>query len=178
MKQKQKQKKNNITSTIILNDKNYNILFNKPYIDTIIINNQRINSKDIDLINQQKNIRTINFNFCSIDSVAFSPQLTHLIFAYSSIDFSLLNALENLLELEIVNDEEDEIEINTNDLLKFKNLEIIRIYNSRIRNAEKFNNFRNLKELYLDGSLVDTKHFFQKINKSIKISYRNTYMFD
>ena len=162
------------------NDNNYNILIDKPEIESIVINNQEISSNDIDIINQQKHIKIINFNFCTIigSNIKFSTQLNHLIFAYTSIDFSIINYLDNLKELEIVNDEEDKIEIDIKDLLKFENLKTLRIYNSRIKNAKKINKFQNLNELFLDGSLVDTKYFSEVLNKTIKLSYKNKYLFD
>ena len=170
------------STSIVFNSnyKDYNILNTKPEIKSIVINNQKMNANDLDIISKQQNVKMIDFNFCSFacNDIKFSTHLNHLIFAYTGIDFRLINHLEHLNELEIVNDEEDKIEIDIKDLLKFNNLKTLRIYNSRIKNAKEINKFQNLNELFLDGSMVDMKNLTEILNKTIKISYKNNYLFD
>lgn len=167
---------------VILNSsvRDYNILFDLPELRSIIINKKEINASDIEIISQQKNVEMLNFNFCNITSnnINFPIQLKHIIFAYTSLELSSINNLDNLRELEIVNDEEDRVEVDIKDILKFQNLSTLRIYNSRIKNAKEINKFKNLKEIFLDGSLVDTKDFSKELNRTIKLSYKSEYIFD
>ena len=146
----------------------------------IVINHKVVTASDIDRINKQGNIEIINFNFCTIsgDNISFAPPLYQLIFAYSLVDYNSINGLDGLKELEIVNDEEDEIEVDIKDLLKFPNIETLRIYNSKIINAKEITKFTNLKELYLDGSTVDVEDFAKMLNESVKLSHNDVYLFD
>ncbi len=169
----------NDNSSYVFNNNDFEILLNKPDVDAIVINNQEINSADLDIINQQGNIKMINFNYCNLtNDIYFKAPIEQLIVANSSVDFSLIDSENSLKELEIVNDEEDDVEVDIDDLLKFENIEILRIYNSRIINAVNINKFCNLKELFLDGSLVDVEDFPNILNKSINLTYNEIYFFD
>ena len=146
----------------------------------IVINHQVVTASDIDRINSQGNVKIIDFNFCTIagNDIKFASPLNQLIFAYSLVDFNSVYGFDGLKELEIINDEEDEIEIDIKELLKFPNIEILRIYNSKIINSAEINKFANLKELYLDGSTVDVENFAKTLNKSVKLSHNDVYLFD
>lgn len=146
----------------------------------IVINHQVVTTSDIDRINGQGNIEIIDFNFCTIsgDDIKFAPPLRQLIFAYTLVDFNSINGLDGLKELEIVNDEEDEIKVDIKDLLKFPNIETLRIYNSIVVSSAEISKFAHLKELYLDGSTVDAEDFLEMLSKDIKVSHNDVYLFD
>ncbi len=166
--------------SFVFNNNDFGILLSKPEIREIIINNLEVTSDDLNVINRHGKIEIINFNFCNIvdDNISFVAPLNQLILAYTTVDLNSINGLYSLKELEIVNDEEDEVEIDINELLKFKNLETLRIYNSKVINAKELNSFQNLKELYLDGSIVDEKDLASILGDSISISHNEEYLFN
>ncbi|MBR6252995.1 MAG: hypothetical protein IKR04_04060 [Clostridia bacterium] len=166
--------------SFVFNNNDFSTLLNKPEIREIIINNLEVTSDDLNVINRHGKIEIINFNFCNIvdDNISFVAPLNQLILAYTTVDLNAINGLYSLKELEIVNDEEDEVEIDINELLKFKNLETLRIYNSKVINAKELNSFQNLKELYLDGSIVDEKDLASILGDNISISHNEEYLFN
>ena len=147
---------------------------------SLALNHYDIDNRIINVINNLKTLETIAFNFCTVkaNNVTIHNNFKHIILSYTDIKFELFNCPKNLLELEILNDDEDDFEIDIKDLLKFEKLKVLRIYNSKVKNSVDINKFNDLKELFLDGSLVDAKNFCKTLNKKIKFNYKNEYLFD
>ena len=165
-----------------LNDKKYifDNLIGNTELKSLALNFYEINDDILSVINQLTNLETITFNFCTFKSenIKLENHLKQIILTYTNIDFKIFNYKDNLTELEILNDEEDNIEVDIKDLLEFKNIEVLRIYNSRVKNSADINKFKHLKKLFLDGSLVDEKRFMEIINSQLNFKYRREYLFD
>ncbi len=165
-----------------LKDKDYNFdnLIGKNQLKSLALNFYDIDENILSVINQLDNLETITLNFCTVksDNIKLKNHFKQIILSYTNIDLKIFNMKEDLLELEILNDEDDNIEVDIRDVLEFKNIEVLRIYNSKIKNSADINKLENLKKLFLDGSLVDTKNFSEILNKQLEFIYKRKYLFD
>ena len=171
---------NSLKRLILNGNTDFDVLKQNLDINNLTIDNKKIGINEIDTINSLNNLDEISFNFCEINAeeISLPNTLKYLTFSFCNVDFKCNNNLNELEELEIIEDEEDKVIIDINDLLQFKNLKVLRIYNCNIKNSTNINKFERLEKIYLDGSLVDTEDFSDILNKNIKLFYKRNYLYD
>lgn len=143
-------------------------------LETIALNGFYIDDEMIEKLNCLKNLKLIIFNHCKfICCNKLINNIENVIITYSDpVNCNIFKEKEYLKEIKLIGI--DEVDIN--DLIQLKNLEEIFIYNSKIKNSQKINEFYYLKRLGLDGSLVDIKNFYNIIRKDIEFSYNENYL--
>ncbi len=145
-------------------------------LETITLNGFIIDDEMITKLNYLKNLKTIIFNHCTFkNEKTINNELENLLITYSKLEkFNLFKKVENIKVLELI----EVGEIDLKDITNMENIIELSIYNSKIRNSIMINDFKNLKKLKLDGSLVDEEKFSELLNKSIEFSYKEKYFLE
>ena len=171
---------NSIKRYILDKNVNFDVLNENLDINKLIINNKKIGINEIGIINKLTNIDEISFNFCEFneEKISLPNTLKYLSYSFCKGDVKCNCALEKLEELEILEDTEDAVIVDIDDLLQFKNLKVLRIYNCKIKNSININKYEYLEKVYLDGSLADVEDLSDILNKNIKLSCKRNYLYD
>lgn len=142
-------------------------------IKELTLNGFLVNSEIIKLLNSLNNLENLTLNHCSFEAndVIFSS-IENLIVTYSHfLNLSIFRALDRIKTLQFINISE----IDIKDIKFAKNIESLSIHNSNIKNCSELKDFINLKQLKIDGSLVDDPDFIDSLNKDIKFSCKKRY---
>lgn len=160
-------------NTIKYNEYDYKCLEN---LETITLNGFIIDNEMIINLNYLKNLKTIIFNHCTFkNEKTINNELENLLITYSKLErFNLFKNVEKIKTIELI----EVGEINIKDITNMENIMELSIYNSKIRNSIMINQFKKLKKLKLDGSLVDEEKFSELLNKSIEFSYKEKYFLE
>lgn len=167
---------------LTLNSKNslgeeirYDITYfkNLEKLEVIALNGFDVDNNLIKKINCLKKLKTIIFNHCKfINDDKLGNSIENIIITYSNIsNIDFFEKLDKLKTIELIGI--DEVDINK--FIQMKNLVEISIYNSKIKNSNKICDFKSLKVLKLDGSLVDEPNFSDLINDDIVFSYNEKF---
>lgn len=146
---------------------------NLDKLQTITLNGFIIDDNTIEKLNYLKNLKTIIFNHCKFNnSIKIENDIENVIITYSNIEnLNIFKNIDKIKSIELI-----EIgEANINDFIEMKNLIELEIYNSKVKNSIKINDFNNLKILKLDGSLVDEQNFSNLLNENITFSYKEKF---
>lgn len=142
-------------------------------IKELALNGFLINNEIIKLLNSLNNLDTLILNHCSFETndMVFS-NIENLIITYSHLlDLSIFRSLDKIKTLQFINIHE----IDIKDIKFAKNIESLSIHNSNIKNCSELKDFINLKQLKIDGSLVDDPDFIDLLSKDIKFSCKKRY---
>lgn len=144
------------------------------YVESLSLNLFEITDEFIQQINSFENITHLSLNHCIMrtDNKIIN-HLNSIIVTYTQ-NFKL-NLLEDTLFLEMIQLINLE-KIDLKDLSAYKNLKYIYIYNTQIENPEFLNSFKQLKEVYLDGSTISEEILEQLRDKNIKAHYKEEYL--
>lgn len=155
---------------IIYEEEDYKVL---KYINSIALNGFIIDDQIIKNLNYLKDLSSIIFNHCIFENnTLIESNIESLWITYSNVkNLKLFQNFERIKKMTFI--EVGEIDIK--EIINIKNIEELAICNSFIKNSIMINDFKNLKELKLDGSLVDEKNFLELLNKDIKLSYKEKY---
>lgn len=158
---------------ISYNEYDYKCLEN---LETITLNGFIIDDEMITKLNYLKNLKTIIFNHCIFENKkTMKNEIEHLLITYSKTEkLNLFKTVKNIKTLELI----EVGEIDLNDITNMENIIELSIYNSKIRNSIMINNFKNLKKLKLDGSLVDEENLLNLLNENIEFSYKEKYFLE
>lgn len=140
---------------------------------SIRFNQFDISNEIIEMINNCKTLESLTFNHC--DFKAENDIVLNIESIY--ITHSNINNLINFKKCNNINSikiiECGEIDIKLAKCLR--GLKEIEIYNSKIVNANEFNNFNNLQELKLDGTVVDNFGFVDNLDNKIKYQHNERF---
>lgn len=127
-----------------------------------------INDDLIENLNTLKHIKTIEFSHNKIKTAkTISCNLYKIVLNF--VTENVLNLIENCESVETIEIiESDGIDIN--DLIKFKNIKNLYLYNCRISNSGMLKSLYNLETLKLDGSKLDDENILNELSNSIKIT--------
>ncbi len=144
------------------------------YVESLSLNLFEITDEFIQQINSFENITHLSLNHCIMrtDNKIIN-HLNSIIVTYTQ-NFKL-NMIEDTLSpkiIRLINLEK----INLKDLIAYKNLKYIYIYNTQIEKPEFLNSFEQLKEVYLDGSTISEEILEQLREKNIKVHYKEEYL--
>lgn len=144
------------------------------YVESLSLNLFEITDEFIQQINSFENITHLSLNHCIMKTDnKIINHLNSIIVTYTQ-NFKL-NMIEDTLSpkiIRLINLEK----INLKDLIAYKNLKYIYIYNTQIEKPEFLNSFEQLKEVYLDGSTISEEILEQLREKNIKVHYKEEYL--
>lgn len=140
---------------------------------TITLNGFIIDDNTIEKLNYLKNLKTIIFNHCKFNNkIKLESGIENVIITYSNIEYlNIFKNIDKIKSIELI----ETGEVNMNNFIEMKNLIKLEIYNSKIKNSKRINDFSNLKILKLDGSLVDEQNFSDLLNENITFSYKEKF---
>lgn len=132
-----------------------------------------ITEEIIEILNRLDSLEIIIFSHCKFETdKLIIAKINKLILTYSKInDFKNFIKCESLNKIEVIECEE----IDIKELIFLSKLRELYIYNSKVKNSTMINNLKSLKELKLDGSLVDSVNFVKELNENIKYTYSKRY---
>ncbi len=144
------------------------------YVESLSLNLFEITDEFIQQINSFENITHLSLNHCIMKTDnKIINHLNSIIVTYTQ-NFKL-NMIEDTLSpkiIRLINLEK----IDLKDLIAYKNLKYIYIYNTQIEKPEFLNSFEQLKEVYLDGSTISEEILEQLREKNIKVHYKEEYL--
>lgn len=149
---------------------------NLDKLQTITLNGFIIDDNIIEKLNYLKKLKTIIFNHCKFNNrIKLENDIENVIITYSNIEnLNIFKNIDKIKSIELI-----EIgEVNVNNFIEMENLIKLEIYNSKIKNSIKINDFSNLKTLKLDGSLVDEQNFSNLLNENITFSYKEKFFLE
>ena len=104
--------------------------------------------------------------------MSINSKIERLVVSHTKInDFINFKNCDTIKEIKVVADEKVDLNVFKN----FKNLEKLEIYNSNIINSESIMDLKALKEIWLDGSVVDTPNFKKDLFPKIDFYYKPEY---
>lgn len=138
-------------------------------IETLMLSNFSIQTKDLENINEKKELDAIQFSSCDFENI---------IPINSNISYIVLDHCQNV-QLELINNNKIVriigAKFNLKNLDNFSKIEKLCLQDCAINNIEEIAKCKNLKYLNLDGSLINNTNFIDDLGKNILVSYKKLY---
>lgn len=127
-------------------------------------------------LNSLKNLTDLTFSHCNfLSNKKIECEIKRLIIAYTKLNgFDILKNFEIVDTLMLI----EANDVDLNELIQFKNIKKLCIYNSKVINMERINEFAKLKTLKLDGSEIDNEDILLKISKDIIVQREDKYLLE
>ena len=164
-------KENMDSEDILFEEKDFEVL---KYVETLTLNMFDINDELVKQIANMKNLNFLIFNHCKVSTqLSMDNPLKNVVITYSkNLNLNIFSEKLSLKMLKLIEVEN----INIYDLKKYKNLEYIYLFNSKIENFELLEEFEKLKEVGLDGSNISEKVCDNLKSRNIKVHYQDEYL--
>lgn len=136
---------------------------------TLTLINFSINKDFIKIINELKFLWAIQFSGCDIeDAVPINQSVSQLIFDYcKNFKCELIN---NNKIIKIIGSEIDLRQLN-----KIDNTKELYLQDCKIKNTEEILKYNRLELLNLDGSNVENDNILDKLDKRIRVYFKDEY---
>lgn len=154
-----------------INAKDFEIL---KYVESLTLNLFELTDEFIKQINSFENLSYLVLNHCNIETKnRISNHLKNIIVTYTrNFKLSMFEDKLSPKMIQLVNLEN----IDIKDLITYKNLEYIYIYNIQLENLEELKKFEKLKQVCLDGSTYSEEVLNDLKEKNIKVHYKKEYL--
>ena len=144
-----------------------------PNVESLTLARFRLNKEIIEEVEKCSSLKELVIKGCIIPkNLNINLKIERLVISHTKInDFVNFKNCENIKEIKVIEDEK----IDLNAFKQFKKLEKLEIYNSNIINADNIMELKALKEIWLDGSVVDTPNFKKDLFPKIDFYYKPEY---
>ena len=139
-------------------------------LQSCIISNFEITDKDIMVLNNLKNLKTIQFTNCNFVncSTVLNINVNYLIIETCKINLDIFSENKNLEKLIIIG--YDKLDINT--IKKFSNVKEMYLQECWISNIQNIINFAQLQHINLERSQIESLEILEKLQKIRNIRYK------
>ena len=144
------------------------------YVETLTLNSFEITNEIIEGLQKIINLKFLILNHCNFTrNMLIYNNLEKIIINYPhNLNLNLFFNISNIKMIELINVKQ----IDVRELLRFKYLRKVSIYNSNIIFFEKLKNLKELQELNLDGSNKVDEICNNLLKRNIKIHYSDEYL--
>lgn len=144
-----------------------------PNIESLTLARFRLNKEIIEEVEKCNNLKELVIKGCIIPkNLNINLKIERLVISHTKInDFANFKNCEDITEIKVIEDEK----VDLNAFKQFKKLKKLEIYNSNIINADNIMDLKALKEIWLDGSVVDTPNFKKDLFPKIDFYYKPEY---
>ena len=144
-----------------------------PNIESLTLARFRLNKEIIEEVEKCNNLKELVIKGCIIPkNLNINLKIERLVVSHTKInDFVNFKNCEDITEIKVIEDEK----VDLNAFKQFKKLKKLEIYNSNIINADNIMDLKALKEIWLDGSVVDTPNFKKDLFPKIDFYYKPEY---
>lgn len=144
------------------------------YVETLTLNSFEITNEIIEGLQKIINLKFLILNHCNFTgNMLIDNNLEKIIINYPhNLNLNLFFNISNIKMIELINVKQ----IDVRELLRFKYLRKVSIYNSNIIFFEKLKNLKELQELNLDGSNKVDEICNNLLKRNIKIHYSDEYL--
>lgn len=144
-----------------------------PNIESLTLARFRLNKEIIEEVEKCNSLKELVIKGCIIPkNLNINLKIERLVISHTKInDFVNFKNCEDITEIKVIEDEK----VDLNAFKQFKKLKKLEIYNSNIINADNIMDLKALKEIWLDGSVVDTPNFKKDLFPKIDFYYKPEY---
>lgn len=144
-----------------------------PNVESLTLARFRLNKEIIEEVEKCNSLKELVIKGCIIPkNLNINLKIERLVISHTKInDFVNFKNCEDITEIKVLEDEK----VDLNAFKQFKKLKKLEIYNSNIINADNIMDLKALKEIWLDGSVVDTPNFKKDLFPKIDFYYKPEY---
>ncbi len=144
-----------------------------PNVESLTLARFRLNKEIIEEVEKCNSLKELVIKGCIIPkNLNINLKIERLVISHTKInDFVNFKNCEDITEIKVIEDEK----VDLNAFKQFKKLKKLEIYNSNIINADNIMDLKALKEIWLDGSVVDTPNFKKDLFPKIDFYYKPEY---